>query len=238
MQRNTGAPVGGATRTAQHGDQVRMRSDGRPGDVHVAGRNMDIHHDLHGGRSIRVERADHSRIVAERGRGYVQHSYAWRGHEFGHRTYWVHGRAYDRFYARYPYHGVYVEMYAPVVYYPPAFYGWAYNPWAVPVAYPVAAWGWVGTPWFGFYGPYFTPYPVYASASLWLTDYMISTTLAAAYEANAAAQAQQAALAADATPLTPEVKNLIAQEVQRQIAIENAEAAPQAQSTGPNPAIT
>jgi hypothetical protein len=239
-----GAPPKGSTmRSTPKGDQVRMRAGGRPGDVHVAGRNMDIHHGLAGGRSSRVERADHSRIVAERGgRGYVQHPYGWHGHEYGHRTYWAHGRAYDRFYARYPYHGVYMEMYSPVVYYPPAFYGWAYNPWVVPVAYPVAAWGWGAAPWYGVYGAaWFTPFPVYASASLWLTDYMISSTLAAGYQAqvDAAAQAQaQAAVAPDAAPLTPDVKNLIAQEVQRQIAVENAEAAPQAQAAGQNPAVS
>lgn len=227
-------------RSTPRGDQVRMRAGGKPGDVHVAGRNMDIHHDLHGGRVSRVERADHSRIVAERGhRGYVQHPYGWHGHEYGHRTYYEHGRYYDRYYARYPYHGVYVEMYSPVAYYPPAFYGWAYNPWAVPVAYPVAAWGWGAAPWYGVYGAaWFTPFPVYASASLWLTDYMISSTLAAAYQANVDAAAAQQQLAADAAPLTPEVKNLIAQEVQRQIAVENAEAAPQAQAAGPNPAVS
>ena len=237
----SGAPPKGSTmRSTPKGDQVRMRPGGKPGDVHVAGRNMDIHHDLHGGRSVRVERADHSRIVAERGRGYVQHPYGWHGHEFGHRTYWDHGRHYDRFYARYPYHGVYVEMYSPAFYYPPAFYGWAYNPWVAPIAYAPAAWGWAGAPWYGVYGAaWFTPFPVYASASLWLTDYMISNTLAAAYAANAAANAQaQAALAADAAPLTPDVKNLIAQEVQRQIAVENAEAAPQQQAAGPNPAVS
>ncbi len=43
---------------------------------------------------------------------------------------------------------------------------------------------------------------------------------------------------ADAAPLTPDVKNLIAQEVQRQIAVENAEAAQQAQAAGPNPAVS
>jgi hypothetical protein len=237
----SGAPPKGSTvRSTPKGDQVRMRPGGKPGDVHVAGRNMDIHHDLHGGRSVRVERADHSRIVAERGRGYVQHPYGWHGHEFGHRTYWDHGRRYDRFYGRYPYHGVYLEMYSPVAYYPPAFYGWAYNPWVAPIAYAPAAWGWVGAPWYGVYGAaWFTPFPVYASASLWLTDYMISSTLAAAYAANAAANAQaQAALAADAAPLTPDVKNLIAQEVQRQIAVENAESSQQAQAAGPNPAVS
>jgi hypothetical protein len=200
---------------------------------------MDIHHGLGGGRRVEVERADHSRIVAERGgRGYVQHPYMYRGHEYGHRTYYEHGRAYDRFYARYPYHGVYVEMYTPAVYYPAAYYGWAYNPWAAPIAYPVAAWGWRGAPWFGFYGAYFTPYPVYPSASVWLTDYLISTTLATAYQArsDAAAAAQAQAAAAGAVPLTQPVKDLIATEVQRQIAVENAEAAQQA--AGPNPAVS
>jgi len=238
---NGAAPKGSTVRSTPRGDQVRMRPGGKPGDVHVAGRNMDIHHGLAGGRSSRVERADHSRVVAERGRrGYVQHPYRFRGHEYGHRTYWAHGRAYDRFYARYPYHGVYVEMYSPAFYYPPAFYGWAYNPWAVPIAYPVAAWGWGVAPWYGVYGVgWFTPYPVYASASLWLTDYMISTTLAAAYQAQVDAAAQaQAAVAPDAAPLTPDVKSLIAQEVQRQIAVENAEAAPQQQAAGPNPEIS
>ena len=200
---------------------------------------MDIHHGLGGGRRVEVVRADHSRIVVERGgHGYVQHPYMFRGHEYAHRTYYVNGRAYDRFYARYPYHGVYVEMYTPAFYYPPAYYGWAYNPWAVPVAYPVAAWGWAAAPWYGYYGPYFAPYPVYASASFWLTDYLISTSLAAAYQArvNAAAAAQAQAQADGAVPLTPQVKDLIAAEVQNQIKIENAEAAQQAQ--GPNPAIS
>jgi hypothetical protein len=226
------------------GDEVRRRADGRPGDVHVAGRNMDIHHGLGGGRRVEVERADHSRIVAERGgRGYVQHPYAFRGHEYGHRTYYEHGRAYDRFYARYPYHGAYLEMYTPAFYYPPAYYGWAYNPWAAPVVYPVAAWGWGRAPWFGFYGAYFTPYPVYPSASVWLTDYLISTTLATAYQARAdaaaaaQAQAQAQAPAPGAAPLTPEIKDMIAAEVQRQIAIENAEAAQQA-AANPNPAVS
>jgi hypothetical protein len=233
------APRGSTMARTRGGDEVRRRADGRPGDVHVAGRGMDIHHGLGGGRRVEVERADHSRIVAERGgHGYVQHPYMYRGHEYAHRTYYEHGRAYDRFYARYPYHGVYVEMYTPAVYYPPAYYGWAYNPWAVPVAYPVAAWGWGGSPWYGYYGAYFTPYPVYPSASVWLTDYLISTTLSAAYQARAgaAAAAQAQVAAAGAAALNPQVKDMIAAEVQRQIAIENAEAAQQ--GAGPNPAVS
>jgi len=235
---NGAIPKGSTMSATRAGDQVRMRPGGRPGDVHVANRNMDIHHGLTGARSVRVERADHSRVFAERGRrGYVQHPYMFRGREYGHRTYWAHGRAYERFYARYPYHGVFMEMYSPVYYYPPGFYGWAYNPWAAPVVYPVAAWGWAGAPWYAYYGPYFAPYPVYAGASLWLTDYLISSSLAEAYQANADAAAAQTPLA-DAAPLTSQVKDLIAAEVQRQIAVENREATPAQQAAGPNPEIS
>ena len=84
------------------------------------------------------------------------------------------------YYRGYSFHGASINVYAPVRYYPAGFYGWAYNPWGVPVAY---AWGFRGNPWFGYYGFYFAPYPVYSNASLWLTDYMISNDLAAAYEA-------------------------------------------------------
>jgi hypothetical protein len=46
------------------------RADGKPRDVHVAGRPggaMDIHHGLAGGRRVEVDRPDHTRIMAERG---------------------------------------------------------------------------------------------------------------------------------------------------------------------------
>jgi hypothetical protein len=86
-------------------------------------------------------------------------------------------------------------------------------------------WGFVGNPWYGYYGAYFTPYPVYPSASVWLADYLISQSLAANYAAQqAAAGQQQQALAPDAAPLTPQVKDMIAEEVKRQIALENQEA--------------
>jgi hypothetical protein len=184
---------------------------------------MDIHHTLGGDRRVEVERADHSRIVAERGgRGYVQHPYSFRGQEFARRAYFVHGRAYDHFYGRYQYHGVFLDVYAPVRYYPVAFYGWAYNPWGAPAYY---AWGWAGNPWYGYYGAYFTPYPVYYGASFWLTDYLMSQSLAASYQAQLDAQvALNQPLPAGEVYLTPEVKQEIEQEVQRQVSMESAEA--------------
>jgi hypothetical protein len=184
---------------------------------------MDVHRNLDGNRRVMVERGDHSRVFAERGgRGYVQHPYMYHGREFGHRTYYDHGRAYDRYYNRYPYRGGYLDVYAPVRYYPVGFYGWAYNPWAVPVVY--GGWGWAGSPWYGYYGGYFAPYPTYQGPSYWLTDYLIAQSLQEAYAARAETDAAAAAPAGPPV-LTPETKNLIAGEVARQIALENAEAA-------------
>ena len=99
------------------------------------------------------------------------------------------------------------------------------------------AWGFVGNPWYGYYGAYFTPYPVYPSASVWLADYLISQSLAANYAAQQAAAAQQEqAMAPDAAPLTPQVKDMIAEEVKRQLALENQEAQTTAANNTPDPA--
>ena len=135
----------------------------------------------------------------------------------------------------------------PAYYYGPAFYGWAYNPWAAPVVY---SWGWGGAPWFGYYGYYFNPYPAYATAALWMTDYVISQNLQAGYEAQAAANANAAAAQGDAgaqqdagggggsgVALTPEVKQAIADEVKAQLAAEQAAAqAPQPAAAAAAPA--
>ncbi len=218
------APAGSHFTQAKTGDAMQKRANGKVSDVHVANRGMDVHHGLTGSKRVSVERADHSRIVAERGRpGYVQHSYSYHNREFARRSYYYHGHVYNRYYNRYNYHGRYVEVYAPVRYYPSAFYGWAYNPWYQPVYY---SWGWAGVPWYGYYGYYFAPAPVYPTAALWLTDYVIANDLAAAYQAQQEAQMQAGPVTADngAAPITPEVKQEIAEEVKNQLALENAEA--------------
>ncbi len=216
------AAKGHTTTTAKNGAAVTKRADGHVASLHDSKRGMDVHHSLSGNRRVVVERGDHSRVVAYRGgRGYVQRPYMYHGHEYAMRGYYAHGAYYHGYYGRYYYHGVYVNPYYPAYYYAPAYYGWVYNPWVAPINY---AWGWGGNPWYGYYGAYFTPYPVYASASLWLTDYMISQSLQAAYQAAADAKIQAAALSNPA-PLTPDVKQLIADEVRRQVALENAESA-------------
>jgi hypothetical protein len=212
-------PAGGHEVRTANGSVVRTRANGSRSDFRDDRRGMDVHHNLDGNRRVMVERGDHSRVFAERGgRGYVQHPYMYHGREFGHRTYYDHGRAYDRYYNRYGYRGEYLDVYAPARYYPAGFYGWAYNPWASPIAY---GWGWGGSPWYGYYGGYFSPYAVYPSASFWLTDYLISSSLQAAY----AAQTDPGPPPPAGTAvMTPEVKALVAAEVQRQVALENAEA--------------
>jgi hypothetical protein len=185
------------------------------------------------------------------GRGFAERRYYARGGRvYYQRTYVYGGRRYAVAYRYYGYRGRYYYGYAPAYYYRPAFYGWAYNPWAVPVVY---RWGWYGDPWYGYYGGYFTPYPAYATASLWLTDFLLAENLRAAYEANAAAaQANAAAAQANANAaaaaeysappqsggqvaLTPEVKQMIADEVKRQLDAERAAAAqPQPAAAAPS----
>ena len=232
----TPAPRGSNERVAPSGSAVRTRPDGRLSDVHDARRGMDVHHGLNGNRRVSMERPDHSRFVSERGRpGYVQRGYAFHGHDFGRRAYYYHGREYSRFYRGYGYRGLYLNVYAPGFYYGVGFYGWAYNPWAVPIAF---GWGWGGNPWYGYYGGYFAPYPVYPSASYWLTDYMISQDLQAAYAAHQeAGEVDGAPPAAGGPPaLTPDVKQEIADEVRNQLALENAEAQQTAQHQDVDPA--
>lgn len=182
-----------------------------------------------------MDRPGHGRVFAERGRrGYVQRGYSYRGHDFGRRAYYYHGHEYNRYYRGYEYRGAYYNVYAPGAYYAPAFYGWAYNPWAVPISY---GWGWRGSPWYGYYGGYFTPYSVYPSAAFWLTDYLISTNLQAAYAAHQQGDETNGdpSSAGGQPALTPDVKQQIADEVRDQLALENQEAGQNAQGQDVDP---
>ena len=215
--------------------QISRRANGRVADIHTNG--MTIHQGVRGGRTIVAERNGRTIVSTGRHGGYVQRAYVTRnGRAYYQRTYVVGGRSYARVYRGYDYRGVRYYGYAPMYYYHPAFYGWAYNPWLAPVYYGPAAWGWVGTPWFGVYGAYFTPYPVYATASLWLTDYLIAANLQAAYQAlrpmrprarrpgTIQAPPSGGPVASNQTQLSPEVKQAIADEVQQQLAAEKAAA--------------
>src|ERR1039457_1347609 len=195
--------------------QVHYGSNGQPQVVHAKG--MTIVHTPSGARQVVVERPDHTVIVTNGARnGYIQRPYVVHNVTYVQRNYYVGGVSYSRVYRPYAYGGISLNVYMPGRYYAPGFYAWAYNPWARPVVY---NWGWAGSPWVGFYGGWFTPYPTYTNATFWLTDYMLSMTLQQAYQDRMAAQAAANAQAypASATPLTPDVKQAIADEVRLQL---------------------
>jgi hypothetical protein len=195
---------------------------------------MDIHHGPGNQRTIVRERPGGVRVVSDHyGRGYIAHPYRYGGRDYYRRSYYYNGRMYSRFYQPYAWGGVPLSVYAPQFYFGAAYYGWAFNPWATPIAF--GAWGWAGNPWYAYYGAWYTPYPLYAGPAFWLTDYLVSQTLMAAYQERAAELANQQA---DGPPMTDDVKNMIAAEVKLQLARENAEATAGALQAAPDPAAS
>jgi hypothetical protein len=89
------------------------------------------------------------------------------------------------------------ETFVPAVRYPATFYAWALAPWPRPVTY---TWGWQVQPWYPVYGTLFTPYPVYTSPDLWMTDYIIAQRMQTAYQAQTAAPAAPVTQPSDYTP--------------------------------------
>ena len=241
---------------AAPGRQVSLKGGGsaslRPnGQIRSINRNgMHIEHNLHGGRTIVRERNGARIVSTGRHGGYVQRAYITRGgRSYYSRTYYYHGGYRSGVYRGYYWHGhPYYGYYHPYFFHA-GYYGWAYNPWVAPVYY---GWGWGGAPWYGYYGGYFAPYPVYPSAAFWLTDYLISANLQAAYAARAEANAEAAAEANNSAPsddqvasngppasapggqvaLSPEVKQAIAEQVKAQIAASQAEAGKMGSSDG------
>lgn len=222
-----------------HGEAM-VRSNGRV--AVVQGRNgMTIRRSEYGMRRVVVERGGQVYSFNRAGYGHVRAAYAWGGQTYVVRRYYVGGAYFPRFYRPVYYRGVYFDSYVAAHYYSPFYYGWAYRPWGGPVVF---SWGWHSSPWYGYYGGYFTPYPTYLSASLWLTDFLVAQTLESAYreriESARAAQMQYS----DNPPrqmatLTPEIKQMIADEVQRQLALESSQASGQNDPSGPSgPPVT
>ena len=162
------------------GGSATFRKNGQVRSIRTKN-GMTVSHNMRGGR--RVEGMHNGRHVVSYGRhgGYSQRAYYRHGgREYSQRTYYAGGRYYAYGYRNYSYGGYPYYGYAPSYYYGPAYYGWAYNPWPAPVSY---GWGWGGAPWYGYYGPYFQPYPVYPTAAFWLTDFLLAAQLQAAYAA-------------------------------------------------------
>jgi hypothetical protein len=200
---------------------VRQDQNGRVREVHTAGGAV-ITHRPDGVRRVEVVRPGNLRIVTgERGRGgYAQRPLMVHNREFVQRTYFDHGRAYARVYRPFTFRGVVLNLFTPTRFYRPAFYSYAYSPWARPVAY---SWGWGGSPWYGYYGGYFSPYREYAGPAFWLTDYLFAMTLQQAYQDRIDAGLQGGGYAGGQASLTPDVKQAVADEVHRQLDLERIE---------------
>jgi hypothetical protein len=223
-----------------NGSSARFAPSGHPTVVRTRG-GATIVHAPSGARRIEVVRPGGRVIVTNgAGHGYMQRPINVRGHVFVQRTYYVHGMAYPRYYRPYSYRGIAFNVYTPVRFYSPRFYSWGYTPWARPIYY---NFGWGANPWYGFYGGYFSPYSSYAAPNYWLTDYLLANALQDAYQerADAAAAAQARYDPSGQVALSPRVKDMIAAEVQRQLAIESAESQNPGQamsaSTGPPPIL-
>jgi hypothetical protein len=210
------------TYTTRTGDVIHRDDRGRVTQVRMSN-GTTVFHPQNAPRRVEVVRPDRVVVASAPGRGYVQRTVVVQNTTIIKRTYVYNGVPQARIYRPHVWGGITLAVYTPVRYYRPAFYVYAYHPWPAPVVY---SWGWAGRPWYVYYGPYFTPYPTYASPTLWLTDYLIAATLQEAYEERMAARAAAANAYADSgpeAPMSPQVKQAIADEVHRQIEAERAQ---------------
>ena len=225
----------------KQGQEAKFGNRGQIREVRDLKRGMTVERGFHPGdrKVVSIDRNGHHLVSMGPHRGYLERPYSRDRYNqpVYQRTYWVHGHPHAYAYRDHFYRGVHYYRYAPAYYYHPVFYGWAYNPWAAPVYY---NWGWGPAPWL--YGGYFAPAPVYPTASLWLTDYLLAENLKLAYEAKQEGAANPEppqpgeqpappeAGSAAATPMDPHVKEMVDAEVHRELQAEQAAAqSPQAQ---------
>ena len=206
---------------AAGGAAVRMNS-GRLTAVRTPDGTV-IRHLPGGARSVEVQRPGGALVVVGgAGAGYVQRPVVTGSRQLIQRTYISSsGQVAVRAYQRYTYRGVVLDAYMPLQYYNPALYEYAATPWPVPVAY---SWEWSGSPWYGYFGGYFTPYPLYPGPAYWLTDYVLASTLQEAYQENPSVARAAAGGGVGTVPsgITPEVKEILTDEVRRYLAVERA----------------
>ncbi len=189
----------------------------------VKGNGLTINHGARGESTVITQRTDQTRLVSfGSNRGYVEHPLVRNGAPYIQRTYVTSYGSYARVYRGAYYHGFLFYRYVPPFFFAPGFYGWAFAPWGAGIGF---NWGW--GPWFGRYSYYFTPYPYYLDASMWLTDYAIAQQFQESYNAGYYAGQQGYAPPDQSSyaPLTPELKQAIDDEVKAQLAEESSAAA-------------
>lgn len=202
----------------RNGGYVHTDRAGHVSALHDPGRGMTVVRGPHNVRTVETRRPDGSRVVvAGRSRGFIEHPMERRG--YVSRTYMEEGRTHVHVYRERDFDGMSYHEYVPAVYYDAEFYGWAESPWRRPVFY---SWGWNAEPWYGWDGGYFTPAPVYPTPALWLTDFLLGANLRLAYEDQQQNGEAPPQASAPAVALSPEIKQLIAEEVRQQLESERA----------------
>ncbi len=226
-------PAGSTETQTRTGNIVRTGADGSVIDVHSPRNGMYIHHASDGNRQILVAHPDGSRVYASsRGLQYVQHPYVFRGRTYDHRTYYVQGQLFHQFYRPFQYGRTVLDVYATPRYYDANFYQWATT--RLPTPQPFK-WDYVSSspPWFGYYKGYFTPDTSYNSPLDWLADFVLAASLAANYKTGPHGASPPSA--GSGASVTPEVKQMVADEVGRQVRQESLEAQQNAQNRDPAP---
>jgi hypothetical protein len=234
--------------------QYTFGKNGKPQTTRVDKGNGVIqttHRTPGGGRVVSTERqvpGGTMRTVSYGpGHGYVEQPIAGRA-GFVRRSYVNGGSQYAVVYRNYQYNGVDFYRPVPAYVYSPAYYAWSVQPWGPQVAY---GWGWNAQPWFNVYGGVFTPYPVYGSLDLWMTDYIISSNLQRDYDAGqadnsqnndgaAAADPNSSPADGDATasappPITADLKAAIAKQVKLEMQEQKQTASAGATAIVPDP---
>jgi hypothetical protein len=204
------------TRLTVHTDAVgHVNKVERPG---LAATNFRP--DGHAGH-IEQNRQDGSKLVVNRTGG-AREVYVERQVRPGviSRTFVSGGQTRVQVYRTYTYHSVPYETYVPPRTYQPAFYTWTAQPWGTRVVY---SWG-PPAPWY--YGGYFRPEPVYDSPALWLTDFLLISNLQMAYSSQQQGAGGAPPPPGPVTPLTPEVKFAISEDVKRQTMAEDPSTQP------------
>lgn len=197
-----------------------FRPDGRASLIELNrndGSRLTVRHGGHDRRHIEVMRPDGVRIVNSGRRGFVERPYR---PSYVVRTYVIGNRIETRVYRTSTYANMRFNHYVPATIHRPAFYRWAASPWPRPVTY-----AWVPLPVRRFYVGYVTQEPLYSSAALWITDFLLLADLQLAYESRVAANDGIPPPPDAVVPMPPQVKGMIAEEVRKQIEIEQSVAA-------------
>ncbi len=207
--------------------QAKFGDDGRPNFVHVQqpGNNMVVVRSMHGDRETLAIRPGNVAVVTfGNDQGYIQRPMQGRPGYF-QRTSLENGQPTAHVYRGYRYGNIVYFRYMPSRYYQPGFYQWAGGTWRSPVSY---AWQ---SPGGGYYSNYFTPSQSYSSRSSWLTDFVLNANLQIAFQNHQQYETQQPGAPpngdtnSDVTPVNPETKAAISQEVQEQISQESSDSA-------------